>query len=151
METVRADPSARLRAPSVTWKLHAEIVLLAGWGRAILLQLAHPLIAQGVAEHSAFSTERWGRARRLAQTLSAMLTLTFGPPEEVQRVARNINGIHDRVHGELPARAGVFAAHTSYSAHDPALLTWVHATLLDSFLLTYERFVGPLGAEERDR
>jgi len=146
-----ADPSALARAPGVAWKIHGEMVLLAGWGRAILLQLAHPLVAQGVAEHSTFSAERWGRFRRLDRTLRAMLTLTFGSPEEVERVARIVNGIHDRVHGELPARQGVFPAHARYTAHDPALLTWVHATLLDSFLLTYERFVAPLSPEERDR
>ncbi len=145
------EPSTDTRATSVAWKLHGEVVLLAGWGRAILLQLAHPLVAQGVAEHSRFVAERWGRVHRLDRTLRAMLTLTFGTHEEAERVARTINGIHDRVHGELPSRQGIFPAHTPYSAHDPALLTWVHATLVDSFLLTYELFVAPLTAEERDR
>jgi uncharacterized protein (DUF2236 family) len=141
-------PSA---STSMTWQLHREMVLLAGWGRAILLQLAHPLVARGVGDHSAFLVERRGRFRRLHRTLSAMLTLTFGTPEEIQGVARTINGIHDRVHGELPAAEGIFPAHARYTAHDPALLGWVHATLVDSFLLTYERFVQPLSPEERDR
>jgi uncharacterized protein (DUF2236 family) len=139
------------RADSVAWKLHREMVLLAGWGRAILLQLAHPLVARGVADHSGFRVESWGRLHRLDRTLRAMLTLTFGTPEEAEGVARIVNGIHDRVHGELTAPEGVFPEGTRYTAHDPALLTWVHATLLDSFLLTYERFVGPLTAGERDR
>lgn len=148
-----ASPGAPVTpgAGTVTWKLHCEMVLLAGWGRAILLQLAHPLVAQGVAAHSVFLTERRGRLRRLGRTLSAMLTLTFGTPEEVQAVARTINGIHDRVHGQLGAPEGIFPARAPYTAHDPALLTWVHATLVDSFLLTYERFVAPLTTEERDR
>lgn len=136
---------------SMAWKLHREMVLLAGWGRAILLQLAHPLVARGVADHSGFRTEGWGRLHRLDRTLRAMLTLTFGTPEEAEGVARIINGIHDRVHGTLPIREGVFPEGAHYSAHDPALLSWVHATLLDSFLLTYELFVGPLTVEERDR
>ena len=46
--------------PTISWRIHRERVLLAGWGRAILLQLAHPMVAQGVAEHSAFTNERWG-------------------------------------------------------------------------------------------
>jgi uncharacterized protein (DUF2236 family) len=141
----------RRAAGAMTWRLHAEMVLLAGWGRAILLQLAHPLVAEGVAAHSAFLSEGWGRIRRLSRTLTAMLTLTFGTSEEVERVARVINGIHDRVHGELAISAGVLPARTPYTAHDPALLAWVHATLVDSFLLTYERFVAPLSATERDR
>jgi uncharacterized protein (DUF2236 family) len=152
MKTSRhaASPSTD-RASSVTWKLHREMVLLAGWGRAILLQLAHPLVARGVADHSGFRAERWGRLHRLDRTLRAMLTLTFGTPQEAAGVARTVNGIHDRVHGELPTAEGIFPEGTRYTAHDPALLTWVHATLLDSFLLTYELFVGPLTAEQRDR
>jgi uncharacterized protein (DUF2236 family) len=139
------------RVNSVAWKLHREMVLLGGWARAILLQLAHPLVARGVADHTSFRTERWGRLHRLDRTLRAMLTLTFGTPEEVEGVAKIVNGIHDRVHGRLPIGAGIFPAGTPYTAHDPALLTWVHATLLDSFLLTYELFVGPLTVTERDR
>ena len=65
-----------------TWKLHREVVLLAGWGRAILLQIAHPLVAQGVADHSGFAAERWARMGRLKRTIGAMLALTFGTPEE---------------------------------------------------------------------
>ena len=125
--------------------------MLAGWGRAILLQLAHPLVAQGVADHSAFARDRRGRVRRLNRTLRAMLALTFGTAEEAAEVAAAINKIHDRVNGRLREGAGEFAAGTGYSAHDPALLAWVHATLVDTFLLTYERFVAPLSPAERDR
>ncbi|HKW93360.1 MAG TPA: oxygenase MpaB family protein, partial [Methylomirabilota bacterium] len=131
--------------------MHRERVLLAGWGRAILLQIAHPKVARGVAEHTAFTHERWGRVRRLRRTLDAMLALTFGSPEDAEAVAARINGIHDRVNGRLDVTAGGMAAGSPYSAHDPALLTWVHATLLDSFLLTYRLFVGPLDAEEGDQ
>jgi uncharacterized protein (DUF2236 family) len=135
----------------MTWRLHREVVLLAGWGRAILLQLAHPLVAQGVADHSGFATQRRGHVKRLKRTLRAMLALTFGTPTEAENAAAGINRIHDRVHGRLAEAAGAFAPGTPYSAHDPALLAWVHATLIDSFLLTYERFVAPLTAAERDR
>src|SRR6476661_1511339 len=79
--------------------IHRERVLLAGWGRAILLQLAHPMVARGVAEHSAFTTEPWGWSRRLHRTLHAMLALTFGSEEEAAAAAARINAIHDRLHG----------------------------------------------------
>ncbi len=124
--------------------------MLAGWGRAILLQLAHPLVAQGVADHSGFAKDPRGRVRRLERTIRAMLALTFGTAEEAVEAAAAINKIHDRVNGRLREGAGVFAAGTGYSAHDPALLAWVHATLVDTFLLTYERFVAPLSAVDRD-
>jgi len=136
---------------SMAWQLHREMALLAGWGRAILLQLAHPLVAQGVDAHSGFCVEPRGRSRRLARTLGAMLALTFGTPDEVAAAARRINGVHDRVHGALSTKEGAFPAGLHYSAHDPALLAWVQATLVDSLLLTYELFVAPLGGEERDR
>ncbi len=145
------DPAGPPAPGAITWKLHREIILLAGWGRAILLQLAHPLVALGVAEHSTFATEPGGHIRRLRRTLGAMLALTFGGEDERARAAERINRIHDRVHGAVHMREGAFAEGARYSAHDPALLAWVHATLLDSFLVTYELFVAPLTGAERDR
>jgi uncharacterized protein (DUF2236 family) len=134
-------------AGGMSWKIHRERILLAGWGRAILLQIAHPKVARGVAEHSGFTTERWGRLRRLHRTLAAMLALTFGSEEEAAGAAARINAIHDRVHGQLeePPPGG------AYSAHDPELLTWVHATLLESFLMSYRLFVGPITTAEADQ
>lgn len=136
---------------TVSWKIHSEVLLLLGWGRAILLLLSHPLIACGVAEHTSFLVQTRGRLRRLYRTLYAMLSLVFGKPEEVERVVRHINSLHDQVHGWLPETAGVFSAGATYSAHDPVLLRWVHATLLESSLLTYEFYIGPLTPEEKDR
>ena len=80
-----------------------------------------------------------------------MLALTFGSGEETAAAATGINAIHDRVHGVLVEGAGRFSAGTPYTATDPALLTWVQATLLDSLPLAYEALVGPLPPGERDR
>ena len=80
-----------------------------------------------------------------------MLRLCFGAEPEAQAVVARINAIHERVHGQLPEAAGIFPAGTSYSARDPALLAWVHATLLDMNLRVYERFVSSLSLEEKDR
>ncbi len=136
---------------TVAWKLQREIILLLGWGPAILLQLAHPLVARGVADHSVFLTERWGRMRRLYRTLDAMLGLCFKTEREALEVVARINAIHDRVNGRLTVAAGIFPGGTPYSAHDPNLLAWVHATLLDMNLRVYELFVTPLRIEEKDR
>lgn len=135
----------------VTWKVHREVIVLAGWGRAILLQLAHPLVAQGVADHTGFTrgaADGWARLRR---TVDAMLAMTFGPGDAAAGAARSINRIHDRVTGRLPAAAGRFPEGHRYSAHDPDLLAWVHATLVDSQLLTYRLLVGSLTPAEGDR
>jgi uncharacterized protein (DUF2236 family) len=136
---------------SITWKVNREIVVVAGWGRAILLQLAHPLVAAGVDEHSSFRGSLRASLWRLHSTVDAMLSLTFGSEEAVISAAAGINAIHDRVNGALRAPAGGYPAGETYSAHDPELLRWVHATLLDSVPLTYELLVGPLSQEEHDR
>lgn len=138
-------------ARSVARKINGERVVLLGWGRAILLQFAHPLVAAGVADHSEFSHDLRGYVRRTHGTIGAMLGLTFGSEDDVRAVAAKINRIHDRVHGTLRDATGIFPTGTPYSARDPQLLRWVHATLLDSVPLTYERFVGPLTPEEKDR
>ena len=118
-------------------------------GPAILLQFAHPLVARGIADHSAFRSERWCCARRLHRTLEAMLQLCFGTEREALAAAARINATHDHVHGRLSHAAGIFPKGTPYSAHDPALLAWVHATLLEMNLRAYELFVGPLTLPSR--
>src|SRR6188508_633927 len=112
----RPPPLEERSVDSVAWKINSEIVLLLGWNPAILLQVAHPLVAAGVIDHSLFLTDPEGRPRRLWRTLQVMFDLTFGWPAEVQRAADAINAIHDRVHGELREAAGPFAAGHRYSA-----------------------------------
>jgi uncharacterized protein (DUF2236 family) len=103
-----------------------------------------------VADHSGFRQGLTAPWRRLHRTLDAMLALTFGGEAGAAGAARAINAVHDRVHGTLPTAEGPFPAGATYSAHDPALLTWVHATCLYAFTAAFERYVAPLGPEERD-
>jgi uncharacterized protein (DUF2236 family) len=135
----------------VSQRINRERVAVLGWGRAILLQLAHPLVAAGVAEHSGFTLSRWARLERLQATVGAMVELSFGGEEQRRRTAARINAIHDRVHGTLAAEVGRYPPGTRYTATDPELLRWVHATMLDSIPLAHERFVGPLTSDEKDR
>src|SRR5262245_5679159 len=135
---------------SVSRRINAERIVLFGWGRAILLQLAHPLIAAGVHDHSGFRATPWAAATRLYHTVHAMLALTFGIEADYQRALEGIRAIHRRVNGVLPATAGRYAAGTRYSAEDPDLVLWVHATLLESVPLAYERLVAPITLQERD-
>ena len=141
--THRADPVSR--------RVNAERIVLLGWSRAILLQLAHPLVAAGVAEHSSFRGGPFTAAARLHHTVRSMLALTFGDDSRRGAAIEGIRAIHRRVNGRLPATVGRFAAGTRYSAEDPDLVLWVHATLLDSLPLVYERLVAPLVGDERDR
>ena len=132
-------------------RVNREAVVVLGWGRAILMQLAHPLVAAGVGAHSGFDAGPLAYLRRMRRTISAMLSLTFGDESEIRQTAERINAVHRRVHGRLDSAVGPYVAGTSYDAMDPALLAWVHATLVDSQLLTYRLFVGPLTAAEEDR
>lgn len=136
---------------SIARRINAERVVLFGWSRAILLQLAHPLIAAGVADHSSFRGGPFTAAARLHHTIRAMLALTFGDPAARDETLERIRGIHRRVRGHLAETVGPFPAGTPYFADDPDLLLWVHATLLDSIPLVYEHLVAPLTAAERDR
>ena len=135
---------------TVSERINAERVVLAGWSRAILLQLAHPLVAQGVADHSTFREGLFTAAVRLHQTVGAMRRLTFGSAPEAARTLDGIRAIHVHVNGALRDTVGPFPAGTRYSAEDPALLLWVHATLLDSLPLVYDAIVAPLTPADRD-
>jgi uncharacterized protein (DUF2236 family) len=136
--------------PSISHRINAERIVLLGWGRAILLQLAHPLIAAGVHDHSGFRSTTWAAVTRLYHTVHAMLDLTFGSDKERERALDGIRQIHQRVHGELKTATRRFPQGTPYSAEDPDLVLWVHATLLESVPMAYERFVRPLTIAERD-
>jgi uncharacterized protein (DUF2236 family) len=137
-------------AQEISRRINAERLMILGWSRAILLQLSHPLIAAGVAEHSTFRGGPIAAAARLHHTVRAMLALTFGSDAAREESLERIRAIHRRVNGHLPVAAGRYEAGTAYSAEDPDLLLWVHATLLDSIPLVYEKVVGPLTMAERD-
>lgn len=130
---------------SISWKINREVIVIAGWARAILLQFAHPAIAAAVRDHSPFRRDFRSGVARLRSTAGAMQAITFGGTEQMIAAAARINAVHDRIRGVVREGRG------EYSAHDPELQRWVHATLLESIPLTYELLVGPLTAAERDR
>jgi uncharacterized protein (DUF2236 family) len=137
-------------AYQVVQRVNSERLVVLGWSRAILLQVAHPLIAAGVTEHSSFRGGALQAATRLHHTVYAMLSLVFGDSGARAAAVNRIREIHTTVNGTLGQDVGRFAAGTRYSAEDPALLLWVHATLVDSTADIYQRLVGPLTAAELD-
>ena len=120
---------------SITRRVNRENVLMLGGARALLMQLAHPSVAAGVDEHSDF---RHRPVYRLRRTIRLTMAIVFGDRETALAAARAVNQAHATVRGR------------GYHAMDPDLLLWVHATLVDSALLTYETFVRPLPARERE-
>ncbi len=133
---------------SMSWHIAKERVLFLGGPRALLLQLAHPHVAQGVADHSAFLTDPLGRSFR---TFSTVFRIVFGSVDEAIDASAATRRIHAKVKGELPEDAGQFKAHSHFHANRGDLLFWVHATLVESAIYIYDRYVARLGPEERDR
>jgi uncharacterized protein (DUF2236 family) len=133
---------------SVVWRIARERVLLAGGAAAILLQVAHPLVAAGVAGHSDFRADPFARLRA---TLEPMLEIAFGDRRQAEAAAGRVGAVHDRVTGALSVPAGRFHPGTPYRARDPELAVWVHATLVATALDSYERFVEPLPSGVRAR
>jgi uncharacterized protein (DUF2236 family) len=120
---------------SITRRVNRENVLLLGGGRALLMQIAHPKVAAGVDEHSDF---RLQPVRRLRRTIRMTMAIVFGDRETALGAARAVNQVHGNVRGK------------DYRALDPDLLLWVHATLADTALVTYETFVERLPPRERE-
>jgi len=131
---------------SAARRIGSELALMLGGGRALLLQVAHPLVAVGVAEHSGFRENPW---QRLEGTMSTVWAVVFGTRAQADRASGRVRAMHERVRGRLAVPMGVFPAGTRYSAVDPELLFWVHATLVDSALLVYSQWVGGLSEEDR--
>jgi uncharacterized protein (DUF2236 family) len=116
------------RGSVIRW-VNLEPAIMFGAGRALMLQIAHEAVAQGVEEHSDFKGNPF---KRLLGTLEAMYAVVFGSEELAQGVGRRISWIH------------TFVVGPTYSANDPANLMWVHATLADTALRCYTELVGPL-------
>jgi uncharacterized protein (DUF2236 family) len=122
---------------SEAWRLNREAMLLLGAGpRALLLQLAHPQVAAGVDEHSDFRADPW---RRLQGTLRSYLTIVYGTATEARAEIRRLNGLHRSIAG------------AGYTARDPDLSLWVHATLVDTTIAAYDAWLEPMSRDQRAR
>lgn len=137
----RSGAGPLLGPGTVSRRLLGHPLLLLGGPRALLMQVAHPAVAAGVVQHSGYAEDPFGR---LARTLGAMEAIAFGSPARAERTRRLIDARHRRVSGLTPGGR-------AYSARDPELLLWVHATLIDSAMGVDARYIGLLGPGERAR
>lgn len=139
--SLRPDPG--LFGPdSVTWRLHADPLSAVAGIRALLLQALHPTAMAGVAQHSAFREDPWGRLFRTAEYVG---TVTYGTREQARRTAARVRGVHRRLGGGTDPATG-----RDYRVDDPDLLLWVHCSLVDSFLSVCRRGGVPVTREEAD-
>jgi len=136
------DPASGLFEPDC-WlrRISGESVVLLGGGRALLLEVAHPVVAAGVAEHSDFRADPFGRLER---TLAALRAITFLDRAAALAAVREFEHAHTRVVGVLPGDGSSRRAGTPYSAADPDARRWVWASLVDSAVAIYECFVADL-------
>jgi len=124
---------------SVSWRIDREVLVLAGGSCALLMQTAHPVVAAGVAEHSTYVTDPFGR---LLRTLTSSYDVIFGSRSQADAAIRRLNAIHAAVRGRMPDSG------EPYTAQDSEALLWVHATLVDTALRVYARFIAPLTSSD---
>jgi uncharacterized protein (DUF2236 family) len=115
--------------------------------RALTMQVAHTKVGTAVSDHSSF--ERYP-LRRTWTTTDAALRLVWGTPEMARAAVAQIHRFHDGVHGHLRPAAGDWLPGTPYTAHDPSLLLWVWATLLDTAQVAHARWLRPLEGDQAD-
>ncbi|HEX5397017.1 MAG TPA: oxygenase MpaB family protein [Candidatus Limnocylindria bacterium] len=127
---------------SAAWLIDREVLILAGGTCALLMQLAHPAVAAGVEQHSDFRSDPFARLRR---TLTSSFDVVFGSTGRAEAAIRRMNAIHGAVRGAVPETGD------AYFARDPRLLLWVHATLIDTALRVYDRYVSPLTDADAQR
>jgi uncharacterized protein (DUF2236 family) len=123
------------------------LVPLLGGGPAVLLQVAHPLVAAGVVRHSAYEEDLW---KRFMRTMEALYLIVYGSRQEADRAGEIVRAVHAAVRGRIEEPLGPFPAGTPYSAADPQLMLWVHATLVETSLAVVQRFAGALTGDERE-
>jgi uncharacterized protein (DUF2236 family) len=132
---------------SVLRRIHREQVVALSGPRALLMQAAHPLAFAGFFAASSTLDDPYPRLER---TAAVMNTVIFGESDVADRVTARVRRIHSRMTGTLARAAGPFSAGTPWAADDPQLLLWIIATLVDSALAVYARYVHPLSADERE-
>jgi uncharacterized protein (DUF2236 family) len=136
-EPIDSEVAGLYGPASEAWALNREAMLLLGAGpRALLLQLAHPQVAAGVADHSDFRADPWAR---LEGTLRSYLRIVYGTRTAARDEVARLNALHRTITGP------------TYRARDPELSLWVHATLVDSTIVVADRWLEPLSRERRAR
>jgi uncharacterized protein (DUF2236 family) len=134
---------------SEAWRLNREAVLLLGAGpRALLLQIAHPLVAEGVDQHSDFRADPWAR---LQGTLRSYLRIVYGTGAAARAEIRRLNELHRTIEGPIRDVSAAARHGAAYSARDPELSLWVHATLVDSTIVAADAWLEPMDRERRSR
>jgi uncharacterized protein (DUF2236 family) len=137
---IRGD-SGLFGPESVTWRVHGHPSTLIGGMRALLIQALHPLAMAGVAEHSDYRSDPWGRLRR---TSEFVMVSTYGTAAEAIALGEQVQAVHTHVRGIDPVTG------RPYRADDPELLAFVHNVLAHSLLMAKRRYGGGISKADAD-
>jgi uncharacterized protein (DUF2236 family) len=140
-------PSGYFTDDSMLRRVQREMVVALAGPRALLMQACHPVAWAGFFEATTMLAEPYPRLERTAKVLQA---IGFGTREQADRATRPVRAVHRRVRGVTSETVGRFPAGTPWRADDPELLLWIIATLVDSNLLVYQRYVAPLSRDEQE-
>ena len=127
---------------STVWRVHRDRSFPLAALRSLMVQALHPLAMAGVAQHSNWKEDPFGR---LAATSGYILTVTYGDTAAAHRAADRVRAIHSHVNGTDPATG------LAYRASDPSLLLWIHAAMVDSIVHAVQRYGRGLDAAGADR
>lgn len=114
----------------VIWHVNGDAAMYAGGIRSLLLQTLHPAAMAGVAGHSGYKSDPWGRLQRTSEFIAMT---TYGPIPAARAHIERVKAVHERVRGKTDDG-------TPYRASDPHLLEWVHLTETQSFLASFQHF-----------
>lgn len=141
MQETVGKPGPRWFGPGdAIWTVHDDAAMFASGVTALLLQSLHPLAMAGVAGHSGYKADPWGRLQRTSDYIGMT---TFGIVPDAEALIAKVRAVHERVRGK---------DHRGrpYRASDPRLLLWIHVAEIDSFLEGYRTFSGTLSPEKAD-
>lgn len=133
---------------SMHWLLYREPGVIIASYRALMLQVAHPAIADGVHQFSAFKKDYLGRAER---TFTNMINIYFGDRQTALRSGFGLYTMHGRIRGTIQIEEGGRNQTRAYSANDPDLLLWVLATMVEATLYAYEKVCRKLTTDEKEK
>jgi uncharacterized protein (DUF2236 family) len=140
-------PAGYFTDDSMLRRVQREIVVALAGPRALLMQATHPVAFAGFFASTTALEDPYPRLERTAKVLHA---IAWGTKAEADAATAPVRRVHARVRGALGEPVGRFPAGTPWRADDPELLLWVIATLVDSNLLVYQRYVGALTREDRE-
>jgi uncharacterized protein (DUF2236 family) len=122
---------------SVTWQRVSDVRMNLVMIYALLLQVAHPTVGAGVQDYSDFERRPWAR---LLRTLDYVTVLVYGGQLAIP-AGRRLRERHRRFKGTRQDGR-------PYSALEPDAYAWVHATLINTYVVGHAHFGRPMTPDE---